>query len=215
MTSGSSSERAPASARRVETARIEAFSDGVIAIAITLLVLGITPPPPGPALGAALAGLWPSYLAYAVSFLVIGAIWINHHAIFRHIVRSDGVLLLLNVLQLMLIAFLPFPTAVLAGAFSRGTGEAVAAAFYGGTLVVVGILVNAMWRYAARGHRLLGAHVTTAEARRLGRRYLVGPIVYAVASLIALVAPWLAVGVFVIVNVFYLWPRKDPHQEAR
>jgi len=90
----------------VETNRLEAFSDGVFAIAITLLVLEIKVPPPNTALGAELLNLWPSYLAYVVSFLVIGAIWINHHAMFKHIVRVDGMLLLLNVLHLMLIAFL-------------------------------------------------------------------------------------------------------------
>lgn len=78
----------------METTRLEAFSDGVIAIAITLLVLDIRVPPPGTSLGPELVRLWPSYLAYAVSFVVIGAIWINHHAMFRHIVRADGALLL-------------------------------------------------------------------------------------------------------------------------
>jgi uncharacterized membrane protein len=129
-------------------------------------------PPPGTALGAELLQLWPSYLAYVVSFLVIGAIWINHHAMFKHIVRVDGMLLLLNVLHLMLIAFLPFPTAVLAEAFHRGTDEPITAAFYGGILTVIGIFVNAMWRYAARGYRLLGTHLTAKKARQSGRQFL-------------------------------------------
>ena len=90
----------------MDTNRLEAFSDGVFAIAITLLVLEIKVPPPSTALGAELLHLWPSYLAYAVSFLAIGAIWINHRAMFKHIVRVDGMLLLLNFLHLMLIAFL-------------------------------------------------------------------------------------------------------------
>ena len=193
----------------MDTNRLEAFSDGVIAIAITLLVLEITVPPPGTALGEALLRLWPSYLAYGVSFLVIGAIWINHHAMFEHIVRADRMLLLLNVLHLMLIAFLPFPTAVLAEAFSRGTGEPVAAAFYGGTLTVLGVLVNAMWRYAAHEHRLLDPHLTAAAARRIGRGFLVGPIVYAISTVVALVVPWLALALFLLLNVFYLWPRRE------
>src|SRR3954471_10166470 len=91
----------------VDTSRLETFSDGVFAIAITLLVLGIGVPPRGTALGPELLRLWPSYVAYAVSFLVIGAIWINHHAMFRHIVRVDGALLVLNIIQLMVFAFLP------------------------------------------------------------------------------------------------------------
>ena len=191
----------------MDTTRLEAFSDGVFAIAITLLVLEIKVPPPGTALGAELLQLWPSYLAYVVSFVVIGAIWINHHAMFQHIVRVDRMLLLLNVLHLMLIAFLPFPTAVLAEAFHRGTDEPVAAAFYGGILTVVGIFVNAMWRYAARGYRLLDTHLTAKKARQIGRQFLVGPIVYAAATVVALVVPWLALLLFILLNVFYLWPR--------
>lgn len=198
----------------MDTNRLEAFSDGVFAIAITLLVLEIAVPPPDVALGPALLRLWPSYLAYVVSFLVIGAIWINHHAMFRHIVRSDGVLLLLNVLHLMLIAFLPFPTAVLAKAFTRSADEAMAAAFYGGTLTVIGIFVTAMWWYAAHGHRLLGDHLTTAEARRIGRRFLVGPSVYALGTLVALAVPWLALLLYLLLNVFFLWPRQDPQPEG-
>jgi len=191
----------------VETTRLEAFSDGVFAIAITLLIIEIKVPPPGTALGAELLGLWPSYLAYVVSFLVIGAIWINHHAMFKHIVRVDGMLLLLNVLHLMLIAFLPFPTAVLAEAFHRGTDEPIAAAFYGGILTVIGIFVNAMWRYAARGNRLISTHLTATKIRKINRHFLIGPSVYAIATAIALVFPWLALLIFVLLNLFYLWPR--------
>lgn len=197
----------------MDTNRLEAFSDGVFAIAITLLVLEIKVPPPGTALGAELLHLWPSYLAYVVSFLVIGAIWINHHAMFQLIVRVDGTLLLLNVLHLMLIAFLPFPTAVLAEAFHRGMDESVAAAFYGGILTVIGILVNTMWRYAARGDRLLSTHLTATKVRQIGRRFLIGPIVYAIATMVALVLPWLAVLLYILLNVFYLWPRWG-HQSA-
>ncbi len=191
----------------MDTRRLEAFSDGVFAIAITVLVLGIAVPPPGPRLGAALLRLWPSYLAYAVSFLLIGAIWINHHAMFRHIVRVDGTLLVLNLLQLMVFAFLPFPTAVLAETFIRETGQGIAAAVYGGTLALGGIFVNAVWRYAAGSHRLLGTHVTPDEVRQIGRRYLIGPIAYAIAAVIGLVLPWLALLLYVFLNTFYLWPR--------
>lgn len=171
-------------------------------------------PPAGTDLGPELIRLWPSYLAYAVSFLVIGAIWINHHAMFNHIVRADGPLLLLNLLQLMAIAFLPFPTAVLAEALSHGADEATATAFYGGSLAVLGVFVYTIWRYAASGHRLLGPELSAAAARGIGRRYLVGPLVYAVAALVALFAPWLALLTYILLNVFYLWPRggADEHR---
>lgn len=173
----------------MDTNRLEAFSDGVFAIAITLLVLEIKVPLSNTALGAEFLQLWSSYLAYVVSFVVIGAIWINHHAMFQHIVRVDGTLLLLNVLHLMPIAFLPFPTAVLAEAFHRGTDEPVAAAFYGGILTVIGIFVNAMWRYAAYGYRLLDPHLTAKKVRQIGRQFIIGPIVYAIATVVELVMP--------------------------
>ena len=160
----------------MDTNRLEAFSDGVFAIAITLLVLEIKVPPPGTAFGMELFRLWPSYLAYVVSFLVIGAIWINHHAMFRHIVRVDDTLLLLNVLHLMLIAFLPFPTAVIAQAFHRGTDEPAAAAFYGGTdrdrpLRQRDVAVRGTWTSTARRprHGERGAAGRTATPRRAGR----------------------------------------------
>lgn len=192
----------------METNRLEAFSDGVIAIAITLLVLEIKLPHSAiSGLGSALLSLWPSYLAYAISFIVIGAIWINHHAMFKHIVRADDMLLLLNTLHLMFIAFLPFPTAVLAEALHSRADEPLATAFYGGTLAVIGVLVVTMWSYAAHEHRLLSDDISREDAKTHGRRLLVGPAGYAVATLTALVLPWLALAFFVALNVFFLWPR--------
>ncbi len=206
----------------MSTDRLETFSDGVFAIAITLLVLGIAVPPPGGSLGAELLRLWPAYLTYVVSFLVIGAIWINHHAMFRRVVYADAALLALNLLQLMVFAFLPFPTAVLAQAFLRGTDEGIAAAFYGATLALGGVFVNAVWRYAAHRRRLLSRDVTEQQARQIGRRYLLGPLVYAAAAGVGLVLPWLAVLLFAGINGFYLWPRgvdrvalEDPPESPR
>jgi uncharacterized membrane protein len=189
----------------VDTNRTEAFSDGVFAIAITLLILEIRVPG-DPPLGHALLGLWPSYVAYAISFIVIGAIWINHHLMFAKFEKADSVLLLYNLLALMTVAFLPFPTAVLAEAFHRGEGANVATAFYGGTLTVGGIFINLIWHHAARG-RLLKGHVTAEEVGRIGRRYLVGPCVYAVAAIVGWFIPVFALLVYALLNLFYLWPR--------
>ena len=113
----------------MDTNRLEAFSDGFFAITITLLVLEIKVPPLGSALGRELLSLWPSYLAYTVSFIVIGAIWINHHAMFDHIVRVDHTLLLLNTFHLMFIVFIPFPTAVLARSLHDGTEDVLISGF--------------------------------------------------------------------------------------
>lgn len=118
----------------MDTDRVEAFSDGVFAFAITVLVLAIAVPEAGARLSPALLHLWPSYLAYLMSFVVIGAIWINHDAMFRHIARVDSWVLILNLGQLLFIAFPPFPTAVLAQAFLTNVDESTATAFYGGPL---------------------------------------------------------------------------------
>ena len=195
---------------KMDTDRLEAFSDGVFAIAITLLVLGIGVPVSATPLGPALLQLWPSYLAYAVSFVVIGAIWINHHAMFRHIVQANDALLLLNLLALMFVAFLPFPTAVLAQAFHIGAGESTAAALYGAVLFVIGAFVVATWNYASHA-RLLDPTMSDWQARRIGRRYLVGPSGYALGACIAMVVPWLALALYLCLNVFFLWPRRPHH----
>ncbi|MGB7292172.1 MAG: TMEM175 family protein [Thermodesulfobacteriota bacterium] len=193
----------------MDTNRLEAFSDGVFAIAITLLVLEIKVPLSGSALGRELLILWPSYLAYVISFIVIGAIWINHHAMFDHIRRADHTLLLLNTIHLMFIAFIPFPTAVLAQALHDGTNEPIATSFYGGTLTVIGILVTFMWYYAAYEHRLLGENISHDEAKRNTRRFLVGPVCYGIGTLVALIVPWLALALYIALNVFFLWRRHE------
>jgi len=195
----------------MDTNRLEAFSDGVAAIAITLLVLEIKVPP-GETLGPGLLHLWPSYLAYAISFVVIGAIWINHHAMFALILRADHGLLLLNTLHLMFIAFLPFPTAVLAEALHTGSGQDIATAFYAGTLTVIGVLVTAMWRHAATRSELLSDAISPEEAKAIGRRFLVGPTGYAFATVLAFVNPWLSIAVFIALNAYFLWPRRAPRE---
>lgn len=191
----------------MDTSRLEAFSDGVFAIAITLLVLEIKVPPGG-ALAIGLVQLWPSYLAYAISFIVIGAIWINHHAMFDWIVRADQRLLLLNTLHLMFIAFLPFPTAVLAEAFHTNSGQDVAAAFYAGTLTIIGLLVNAMWWYAVSRRELLSDAISPEQAKAIGKRFLIGPTGYGLATILAFVNPWLSISLFIGLNAYFLWPRR-------
>lgn len=114
-----------------DTVRVVAFSDAVLAITITLLVLEIEPPGDDRPLLHGLLALWPSYLAYAVTFLFIGQVWANHHVMFDHIRTADRVILLLNTLLLMVVAFLPFATSVLAGALRSGSGQRTAVVFYG------------------------------------------------------------------------------------
>lgn len=115
------------------------FSDGVFAITITLLILEIKPPADDRHLLHGLLALWPSYLDYAVTFLFIGQVWANHHVMFDHIRAADRVVLLLNTLLLMVVAFLPFATSVLAGALRRGPGQRTAVL----ALPVLGVVVIA------------------------------------------------------------------------
>ena len=194
------------SSKAMETNRLEAFSDAVFAIAITLLILEIKVPP-APLLPSGLVSLWPSYLAYAISFVVIGAIWINHHAMFALIKATNQRLLLLNTLQLLFVAFLPFPTAVLAEAMHARAYENVAAAFYGSTLMVIGLFVACTWFYVSKCPALLSDSVSPAQAKAMRRRYLVGPFGYALATLGAFINPWISIGLFVALNIYFLWPR--------
>jgi uncharacterized membrane protein len=131
-----------------DPARLVFFSDAVFAIAVTLLVLEIRPPQDTRHLLHALAALWPSYLAYAISFLLIGQVWANHHVMFDHIRSADRTVLFLNTLLLMDIAFLPFAAAVLSAAFGTGHGQRTAVVVYGITFEVAAILFNAIWGYA-------------------------------------------------------------------
>ena len=150
--------------------RIEAFSDGVFAIAITLLVLEIhVPEEPKNGLGQALLDQWPAYASYVVSFFVIGIIWINHHAVFDHLARADRPLLFLNLLLLLFVAVLPFPTNLLATYMQEGgADERVAAIVYAGTMTGMGAAFGALWSYASRHGRLLGE--TLSPTRSAGSR---------------------------------------------
>lgn len=197
----------------METERTQFFSDAVFAIAITLLILEIRVPEHGP-LGVALLNLWPSYVAYAISFLVIGAIWLNHHLMFAKFATADSTLMFLNLMMLMAVAFLPFPTAVLAEALHRGEDQNVAAALYGGTLTIGGLFVNLTWRHAVRSG-LVKRDLSAADLRAVGRRYLIGPVVYAVAAIIGLFVPAVALGIYAFLNLFYLWPRKGGAGQTR
>ncbi len=141
-----------------------AFSDGVFAITITLLVLEITPPTDDETLLHGLLELWPSYLAYAVTFLFIGQVWANHHVMFDHIRAADRVVLLLNTLLLMVVAFLPFATSVLAESLRSGDDQRTAVVFYAIAFDVTALTFNAVWQYAGR-HRLL-SEASTLPARQ-------------------------------------------------
>jgi uncharacterized membrane protein len=187
----------------VETSRLEAFSDGVFAIAITLLVLVFLEKNLGEGhLGHELTGLWPSYLAYVLSFVTIGIIWVNHHALFRHIASADRALLFLNIFVLVPIVFVPFPTDVLAE-FIRTDDAQAAALLYGCNFTVMALFLNALWHYA-RLRGLLGEELDAREVSGITRSYAVGPVLYGTAAAVALVSPVASASLYAVIALFYV-----------
>ena len=186
------------------TGRVEAFSDGVLAIAITLLVLEIKVEP-----GAlehpwkAIADEWPSYLAYVTSFLTIGGVWIAHNALFSHLARIDSPLMRLNILLLMVVSFLPFPTRLVAEHIREEGAEAATLA-YGFTLTITAVFFNLVWFYAARGRRLLRDDVDQRVVDGISRTYLPGPFIYLGAGLVGLVSPGASAILFLAIAALYV-----------
>ena len=198
-----------------ETARVEAFSDGVFAIAITLLVLEIKVPGPeltghGSTLLPALLRLWPSYLGYIISFVTIGVMWVNHHSMFVLIRRTDRYFLLLSVFFLLCIAFLPFPTAVLAEYLPEPKGRRIAVATYSASFVLIALAYNGVWWYAVHGGRLLDEKADREAVRTIGKRYLIGPAAYAVSFALAFVNAWASLAVHLFLMGYFILPVRKP-----
>ena len=189
-----------------QTGRVEAFSDGVFAIAITLLILEIRVPPhdetKGTGLVEPLAHLWPSYFAFFMSFAVILVMWVNHHRIFSYVERVDDAFLDWNGLLLLLVTAVPFPTALLAEYLTEGPDARVAAAVYSGMGLAIALAFTALWRHAVRDHRLL-APGCEAEVAELSRRYRYGPLAYLLTFGLAFVSAWASVGVSLALVLFY------------
>jgi uncharacterized membrane protein len=191
--------------------RLEGFSDGVFAIAITLLALDVRVDGFRPGeLGTAIGHLWPQLLAYGVTFLIVGQVWASHHGMFRWIGRADHVLVLLDVAMLGCVALQPFPTSLVAESLRDGTGgdRAVAVAFYSGLLCVGGVFYNAVWRYAVR-RGLLVDGLDPRLVRLQGRRYTAGVVVYLLAAPLAYVSVWVAIALDLMLVVGYLIPSPD------
>jgi uncharacterized membrane protein len=180
-----------------ETQRVEAFSDGVFAIAITLLVLELRAPSAGSSpLASLLIRQWPSYVAFLVSFAFIGIMWINHHRLFTHIRRSDDALLVLNLLLLLGVVAVPFPTAVLAANLGQ-PGERTATLLFNGTYVLIAIAFNVLWRYASSStRRLLGPEVDAMAVKQISAQYAFGPLLYVVCFALA----WVSVQASLLLN---------------
>ena len=198
----------------MSTSRAEAFSDGVFAIAATLLVLELKIPltAPGELLGA-LLDAWPSYATYVVSFLTIGIIWVNHHAIFERVRRVDRPLLFINLIFLMMVAVIPFPTALLSDYLGEGHDDRLAAAIYGGTMWAMGLAICAIWAYAVRGG-LLQEGVDRELARRSLLMFAVGIPAYPLGIGVSALSAKLGLAVYALVALFYLFDVLPPLQRG-
>jgi uncharacterized membrane protein len=187
------------------TQRLEAFSDGVLAIAITLLVIEIDVPEsePGDLLDELLRQ-WPSYAAFFISFVVIGIMWVSHHSMFERIATVDRRLLFLNLMLLLGIAFLPFPTALLATYVQDGGRNAsISAAIYSGTMCVIGVFFYFMWVHLERRPHLLVEGITVEQIRRAEQKSLVSPIVYGLSIGVAFISAWACFVIYGLIAIYF------------
>lgn len=198
-----------------ETGRIEAFSDGVYAIVITLLVFDIKVPGQAQAeaqgLWQALLDLWPNLLGFVASFFFLLVMWINHHRLFTVIRRSDNNLLILNGLLLMGVCLVPFPTALVA-AYIQHEDRVIAVAIYNGCFFMVAIFFNVLWWYAAKDNRLFTASTDQSLVAHISRQYIFGPFLYLGALLLGLVSPILSLLCSLLLAVFFALPNKNVQQ---
>jgi len=181
--------------------RLEAFADGIFAIAATLLTLNLAVTEGHP-LGHELLIIWPQYAAYAISFVTIGIIWINHHTVMHQVAHVDRTFLTLSVLFLAVIAFIPFPTRLLAQHI-QDDGAQAAALLYGSTLTLTAVFFNVIWRYAAWGRRLLRQDAEEKAVQGISRSYALGPPIYLAATVVAFKSPVASAALFGVLAIFY------------
>ena len=205
----------PASTR-TESSRVEAFSDGVLAIALTLLVLDLHSDAARGEFGHELAQQWPGYVAYLAAFLNISAIWINHHDLFSRVRLVDNRLLALNLLVLLTASLLPWPAAVIGAAVQEGDhhDQVVATAVYAGVALLVPLALVALYTYLAHAPGLLAGPDDVGYCRRVARRGLLSALAFPAAALVGVVAPVAALAVFVTVPAAFvgalLLPERPP-----
>jgi uncharacterized membrane protein len=188
----------------VPTTRLETFSDGVLAIAATLLILDVHAS--GSPLGHGLTSIWPSYVAYALSFTVIGIIWVNHHTVIGLLGQVDRRFLFINLFFLMVVAFIPFPTQLVAEHIRDGGADARDAVLaYGITLSLMAVAYNVMWFYAIREGRLLRSDADPRVVAGISSAFRPGVPIYAVATLVAFASPAVSLSLFGALALFYVF----------
>ena len=183
--------------------RLEAFSDGVFAVAITLLVLEIAIPT-GEDLWHKLGDEWPSFASFFVSFWVIGIIWVNHHGVMDHLKRTDRGVLYLNLLVLMSVVFIPFSTALMAEHLKSGADERVAAFVYAGAFFLMAVAFGILWEYIIRHRERLGVELTDDQVRSITRSFHLGTPFYGVAVGVAFISPTAVLLIIAAMAVYYM-----------
>jgi uncharacterized membrane protein len=196
----------------VDSRRAESFSDGVFAVAITVLVFNLLPIAASTARALTVTGhyglaqYWPAYLAYAVSFLTIGIMWLNHHTILAQVSEVDRPVLVLNLFLLMGIVAIPFPTALVADHLTgSGEGAKAAAVTYGLVMIAISIGYASIWIYLAAHREALGARRRVRRPRLSTLRFTIGNAGYIAGTLIALVSPIAAITIFGLLAVYYMF----------
>jgi uncharacterized membrane protein len=199
-------DRAARQTPGVSTTRLETFADGVFAIAATLLILNVDAQvgEGSGTIGHRLLEIWPSYIAYAVSFVTIGIIWSNHHTVMHQLGRVNRTFLMLNVFLLLCVAFLPFPTRLVAEHLRDRHDLQPAALAYGATMTVMAVCYLALWLYASRDRRLLREDSDPRTVSGITRSYLPGSPLYLAATLLAFASPVASVAVFAAIALFYV-----------
>jgi uncharacterized membrane protein len=186
------------------TSRLESFSDAVFAVAITLLVLQITVPEvESGQLPHALLNQWPQFATYVASFLTIGVIWVNHHSVFTYLARTDRALQFINLVLLLWIVLIPFPTALLGRYLQAGHDTQVAAATLGVVMTLMGASFGVLWIYAVNRPNLLRPSVDVAKARATVPRFTAGTVVYAISIGLAWVSPIVVVALYAVLAIYY------------
>jgi uncharacterized membrane protein len=197
------------------TDRTEAFSDGVFAIAATLLILNVHLPSFDQGdVGRQLLNSWPAYLTYAISFLQIGIVWVNHHHLLELIARVDRGLMFLNLLLLVFIGFVPFPTGFVALAFQAGRYESLACVVYGALMAAMSAAFLLIWAYLARHGDLLEHPFSHGQIRQFMLRTIAGSAAYVTSAAISIVSPAASLAGFVLIALYYVRPVAEPDAEA-
>jgi len=200
----------------LNTSRLEAFSDGVFAVAITLLVLQFTVPEVvSGKLLANLLGQWPQLVTYIASFLTVGVVWVNHHTIFRNLRTVDRTIQFINLVLLLTVVLVPYPTALLGRYLNSGLDGSVAAAFYAVVMTVMAIAFQGLVGWALTHPNLLRPEIQGARAGTVLPRFALGLVIYAVSIGLAFVSTWLVVALYAFNAVYYAFNQLSWTEERK